>query len=173
MTYRCTHPAQQHGRRFPRVRFSHIIFILRSLVSDFLADSIQHIHSLRASGVISSHTVCTTKLLVRIFCKSAGNLCTTPPEISLLVICLFYQILWIIKKAPDQGALNCLKIKLNYLKSLTLGSFDLKYSFKSAFASQLSISIVGLELSRSENQNPPDIYSRGCHFKYSLPYEVL
>jgi hypothetical protein len=44
----------------------------------------QQIHSLRASGVISSHAASATGLEVRVFRKSAGILCTTPPEISLL-----------------------------------------------------------------------------------------
>ena len=53
----------------------------RPLVSAFLADSIQQIHSLRASGVISSHAVNACGSEVRAFFKSAGIWCTTPPEI--------------------------------------------------------------------------------------------
>jgi hypothetical protein len=55
----------------------------RLLVSGFLADSIQHIHSLRASGVISSHAVNAFGSDVSAFFKSAGNSCTTPLEIFL------------------------------------------------------------------------------------------
>ncbi len=40
----------------PEVSFERPTSIRRSLVSCFFADSIQQIHSLRASGVISSHT---------------------------------------------------------------------------------------------------------------------
>jgi hypothetical protein len=53
------HPGQQQGRRFPSLRLEQPHSIRRLLVSAFLADSIQHIHSLRASGVISSHAVNT------------------------------------------------------------------------------------------------------------------
>src|SRR6202040_261829 len=50
------------------------------LVSAFLADSIQHIHSLRASGVISSHAASTCGSDVSAFFKSEGTSCTTPLE---------------------------------------------------------------------------------------------
>src|SRR6202035_1628420 len=46
-----------------------------------LTDSIQHIHSLRASGVISSHAVNACGSDVSVFFKSAGTSCTTPLEI--------------------------------------------------------------------------------------------
>src|SRR6202040_2327021 len=55
--------------------------IRRLLVSAFLADSIQHIHSLRASGVISSHAVNVCGSDISAFFKSAGTSCTTPLEI--------------------------------------------------------------------------------------------
>ena len=45
------------------------------LVSTFLPDVTQHIHSLRASGLISSHTASTAGVLVSAFRKSDGNLC--------------------------------------------------------------------------------------------------
>jgi hypothetical protein len=50
----------------------------RLLVSSFLADVTQHIHSLRASGVMLSHrfpTIASDSMALR---KSAGNLCTVP-----------------------------------------------------------------------------------------------
>lgn len=52
------------------------------LVSSLLTDSTQQIHSLRASGVISSQSERAFGDAVRFFFKSAGNLCTVPPEIS-------------------------------------------------------------------------------------------
>lgn len=52
--YRCGQPGQQQGRRLPSLRLSHPHVIRLIRVSDFLADSIQHIHSLRAIGVMSS-----------------------------------------------------------------------------------------------------------------------
>jgi hypothetical protein len=55
-------------------------------VSGFLAESIQHIHSLRARGVISSHAASAFGSEVRGFRKSGGTLCTTPEAISFLAI---------------------------------------------------------------------------------------
>jgi hypothetical protein len=56
------------------------------LVSGFLTEMTQQIHSLRASGVISSHFARATGSEMRTFCKSAGTLCTAPGEIAFLVI---------------------------------------------------------------------------------------
>ena len=78
---RWAHPGQQQGRRFPSLRLEHPHSIRRLRVSAFLADSIQHIHSLRASGVISSHAVNAFGSDVSAFFKSAGTRCTTPLEI--------------------------------------------------------------------------------------------
>ena len=78
---RWAHPGQQQGRRFPSLRLEQPHSIRRLLVSAFLADSIQHIHSLRASGVISSHAVKACGSDVSAFFKSAGTSCTTPLEI--------------------------------------------------------------------------------------------
>src|SRR4029077_9344809 len=69
------------GRRFPSLRLEQPHSIRRLLVSVFLTDSIQHIHSLRASGVISSHAVNACRSDVSAFFKSAGTSCTTPLEI--------------------------------------------------------------------------------------------
>src|SRR6202040_1844913 len=71
------------GRRFPSLRLEQPPSIRRLLVSAFLADSIQHIHSLRASGVISSHAVNAYGSDASAFFKSAGASCTTPLEIFL------------------------------------------------------------------------------------------
>ena len=93
---RCIHPAQQQGRRIPLLSFESVFFIRILLVSDFLADSIQHIHSLRASGVISSHMALANGIDVSAIRKSSGTLCIVPVAISFLVIRLFYQTLCII-----------------------------------------------------------------------------
>jgi preprotein translocase subunit SecG len=69
-------PAQQQGRRIPSASFARVLWIRRLLVSGFLADSIQQIHSLRASGVISSHAVRAAGVAMRVLRKSAGILCT-------------------------------------------------------------------------------------------------
>ena len=45
------------------------------LVSAFLPEVTQQIHSLRESGVISSHTASAFGEESRAFCKSAGTLC--------------------------------------------------------------------------------------------------
>jgi hypothetical protein len=84
--YLWLHPAQQHGLRSPALNFESIIFILRSLVSIFFADSIQQIHSLRASGVISSHVESAFTEEVSAFCKSSGISCSVPLEITFLNI---------------------------------------------------------------------------------------
>ena len=85
-------PAQQQGRRIPSKSSVCVLSIRRLLVSGFLADSIQQIHSLRASGVISSHAASDAGEEIRIFRKSSGTLCTTPAEISFLVISLSYLL---------------------------------------------------------------------------------
>lgn len=79
--YLCGQPPQQHGRRFPALRSSTALLILRSRVSSSLADSIQQSHSFLASEVISSHSRSTLGLEMRASSKSFGILCLTPPEI--------------------------------------------------------------------------------------------
>ena len=56
------------------------------LVSGFLTEITQQIHSLRASGVISSHLARAAGSEVRAFRKSAGTLCTAPAETAFLVM---------------------------------------------------------------------------------------
>src|SRR5258708_40348476 len=56
------------------------------LVSGFLTEITQQIHSLRASGVMSSHFACATESEMRAFLKSAGTLCTAPEEIAFLAM---------------------------------------------------------------------------------------
>jgi hypothetical protein len=51
------------------------------LVSFFFGEAIQQIHSLRASGVISSHASRAEVEETSIFRKSEGTVCTTPEEI--------------------------------------------------------------------------------------------
>jgi hypothetical protein len=65
------------------------------LVSGFLTEIAQHIHSLRARGVRSSHEALACASEARVFRKSSGNAWTTPPEISFLVIVIrlsYYNI---------------------------------------------------------------------------------
>src|SRR5258707_4647889 len=56
------------------------------LVSGFLTEITQQIHSLRASGVMSSHFARATESEMRTFRKSGGTLCSTPGEIAFLLI---------------------------------------------------------------------------------------
>lgn len=56
------------------------------LVSGFLTEMTQQIHSLRASGVMSSHCARANGSEMRTFRKSAGTLCTAPGEIAFLVM---------------------------------------------------------------------------------------
>jgi hypothetical protein len=52
-----------------------------SRVSNFLADSTQHIHSLRASGVISPQAASAFGCEIKAAFKSPGKSWTTPPGI--------------------------------------------------------------------------------------------
>ncbi len=56
------------------------------LVSAFLPEVTQQIHSLRASGVILSHKALTLGAPIIAFSKSRGTLCTTPFEIFAVII---------------------------------------------------------------------------------------
>jgi hypothetical protein len=58
----------------------------RFLVSSFLADVTQHIHSLRASGVMLAHTSVTIASDSIALRKSAGILCTVPEAIDCRAI---------------------------------------------------------------------------------------
>ncbi len=72
----CPHPAKQHGRLSPLVSLSTNISSLLFLVSSFLADSTQHIHSLRASGVISPYILSREELVSIVLAISLGSRCT-------------------------------------------------------------------------------------------------
>jgi hypothetical protein len=79
---RCEQPGQQQGLRFPSLRLEQPHLIRRLLVSGFLAESIQQIHSFRASGVTFSHASNALASEASAFFRSAGRSWTTPPEIS-------------------------------------------------------------------------------------------
>ena len=55
-------------------------------VSGFLTEMTQQIHSLRASGVMSSHFARAAESEARTLRKSAGRVCTAPEEIALLAM---------------------------------------------------------------------------------------
>jgi hypothetical protein len=56
------------------------------LVSGFFTEITQQIHSLRESGVISSHFARAAGSEMRTFRKSAGTLCTAPGEIAFFAM---------------------------------------------------------------------------------------
>ncbi len=65
------------------------------LVSGFLTEIAQQIHSLRARGVRSSHAASASASEARVFRKSSGKSWTTPPGMSLLVLVIrlyYYKI---------------------------------------------------------------------------------
>lgn len=91
--HRCEHPSQQHGLRMPPLSFESPFSIRISRVSAFLPAVTQQIHSLRASGVMSSHTSSAAGVASNALRQSAGMGCNAPPETCAFAIRVFYQIL--------------------------------------------------------------------------------
>ena len=91
-------PGQQQGRRFPSTSSVRVLSILWLLVSGFLAEVTQQIHSLRASGVMSFHAASAAGP-ARAFFRSAGSLCTAFPVKVLLfgffILCRFSRVLFL------------------------------------------------------------------------------
>src|ERR1700761_6425399 len=85
LSFRCVQPGQQHGRRIPSLSSATTLATCCFLVSGFLTEMVQQIHSLRDSGVISCHAANALGSEDRALRKSAGNSCATPPEIFLLM----------------------------------------------------------------------------------------
>jgi hypothetical protein len=79
-------PGQQQGRRIPSLSSVRTRSMCCLLVSGLLTEMTQQIHSLRASGVISSHFARASGSEMRTFRKSAGTACTAPRETALLVM---------------------------------------------------------------------------------------
>ncbi len=77
---RCGQPGQQHGLRMPSMSSERTRSTCCILVSGFFTEMVQQIHSLRASGVMSSHAASARGEARSAFLKSAGNVCTVPPE---------------------------------------------------------------------------------------------
>ena len=73
----CGQPAQQHGLRIPPFSLESDFSIRIFLVSAFLPEMTQQIHSLRASGVISFQIALAEEALMA-FRKSSGTLCIVP-----------------------------------------------------------------------------------------------
>ena len=86
LSVRWIQPTQQQGRRIPFFSSVRTLPTCWLLVLDFLTDIVQQIHSLRASGVRSSHAASAFGSEVKATHKSDGILCATPLEISFLVM---------------------------------------------------------------------------------------
>ena len=80
------------------------------LVSSFLKDVVQHIHSLRASGVSSFHFESTFESEANAFRKSVGTLCTTPVAIifPIVSLVLYYK----------EGFINVFVLNLDFSNKL-------------------------------------------------------
>jgi hypothetical protein len=80
----------------------------RYLVSSFLADVTQHIHSLRASGVMLAHrsaTIASDSIALR---KSGGILCTVPEAICCRAI--VSRSLQVISRSANPGRIVSLDV---------------------------------------------------------------
>ena len=89
LSFRCIQPGQQQGRRIPSLSSETTLLTCSFLVSGFLTEMVQQIHSLRASGVISSHADRALGSDDKAFRRSVGSPCATPPEIFLLISSLY------------------------------------------------------------------------------------
>src|ERR1700722_18261924 len=87
------HPIQQQGRRIPSLSSLRTLSTCCILVSGFLTEIVQHIHSLRASGVRSSQAASASASAVIASSRSSGSSCTTPPDTSLEVIVIKSMLL--------------------------------------------------------------------------------
>src|SRR3989344_3488004 len=130
-------PTQQHGLRIPPLSFESPFLIRIFLVSAFLPEVTQQIHSLRASGVISSHTARAFGAEKIAFRQSSGILCTcpratrrrvVPPARPCLLIGLLYQI-----PTPD-NILVFLRIReycdLHHLPTIFVGGEGIGPSYR-------------------------------------------
>jgi hypothetical protein len=83
---RCGQPGQQHGLRVPPRILSRPTSMRRFLVSSFLADVTQQIHSFRASGVRAAQRLFTAASDSMALRKSDGSLWIAPPATALVVM---------------------------------------------------------------------------------------
>ena len=84
--HRCGQPGQQHGRCIPSLSSEHTLSTCCRLVSSFLTDMVQQIHSSRASGVMSSHAARACASDPSAVRRSSGRSCSTPAEIRTVAI---------------------------------------------------------------------------------------
>ena len=86
--HRCGQPSQQHGLRIPPRILSRLTSIRRFLVSSFLAEVTQQIHSFRARGVIAAQRLLTTASDSMALRKSPGSRCGNSPDGVLALVML-------------------------------------------------------------------------------------
>lgn len=84
--FRCGHPGQQHGRRFPSSNCSTIRSTCSARVSAFFTIVVQQIHSLRARGVRSFHRSSASGSACSAARISAGTTWTTP--VAMVFFCM-------------------------------------------------------------------------------------
>lgn len=125
--YRCGHPGQQQGRRIPSFKSDRVLSTCCFLVSAFFTEITQQIHSFRANGVMSSHAATAAASAISVARKSAGTLCTTPPEIALLLTDLSHLLgsnhdpaaaAFVVRVAASQAATR-------FQRSNTLARFEI------------------------------------------------
>ena len=80
LSLRWMQPIQQHGRRIPSTSSKTTLLTWSFRVSGVLTETVQQIHSLRASGVMSSHFASAFGEATRAFRKSAGSACAVPED---------------------------------------------------------------------------------------------
>lgn len=80
--YRCAQPGQQQGRRFPSFSSERALSMWLVLVSGFLTEVVQQIHSLRARGVRLFHFSSASGSDANALRRSVGTSWTTPVAIS-------------------------------------------------------------------------------------------
>ena len=142
------------------------------LVSGFLTEVIQQIHSLRASGVRSFHASRTADDEVRALCRSAGILCTTPVAssslgISLLLLASCSQSIEVEdtsettcdEQSEELTLYNGDSITLDdhtiTVQDVTLGSADIDVDYSSSYistGSSLEINGVNVEVISTDTE---------------------
>jgi hypothetical protein len=76
---RCSHPGQQHGRRWPSSNSSWVLRMRRFRVISCFASSTQQMNSLRAKGVMSLQAASAVEFALSASRRSLGRSWTTPP----------------------------------------------------------------------------------------------
>ncbi len=85
LSLRWVQPSQQHGRRIPSFSSLTTLLTWSFLVSSLFTKVTQQIHSLRASGVRSSHSASAFASELKAFRISGVSLCAVPPEIFFII----------------------------------------------------------------------------------------